>query len=129
MNNVVLVGRLTKDVDLRSTAGGTSVCTFTLAVDRRFKGKDGDKQADFIPVVAWRQLADLCSKYLSKGQQAAVRGSLQIRSYEDKNGNKRTIAEVVAEEVKFFDSGQKKERDNDYVPQFEDIEDDENLPF
>ncbi len=106
MNRVILIGNLVADPELRTTGSGTSVSTFRLAVQRRFGNKDGEKQTDFINIVAWRQLGELCSKYLTKGQQAAVCGSLQIRNYEDANGVKRTTAEVIADDVQFLRGGQ-----------------------
>ena len=99
LNRIVLIGRLTKDVDLRSTQNGASVATFTLAVDRAFSKS---KETDFIPVVVWRAQAESCAKYLSKGKLAAVDGRLQIRTYEANDGSKRTIAEVVADDVRFL---------------------------
>jgi len=102
LNRIVLIGRLTKDPELRYTpTGGAAVTTFTLAVDRRFK-QQGQQEADFIPVVAWKQLAETCAKYLGKGRQVAVEGRLQIRSYEDREGVRRTAAEVVADNVQFL---------------------------
>ena len=100
MNQCQLMGRLTADPELKTTPQGTSVCVFTLAVDRRF---DKEK-ADFIRIVAWRSTAEFCSKYFHKGQKIAVVGSIQTRSYEDKEGKKRSAVEVVAESVYFADS-------------------------
>ncbi len=105
MNTVILIGNLTADPELRTTGSGTPVCTFRLAVQRRFASKDGERQTDFINIVAWRQLGELCAKYLTKGQKAAVNGSLQIRNYEDKDGNKRIAAEVIADDVQFLSGG------------------------
>ena len=102
MNKITLLGRLTADPELRSTQNGTAVCTFALAVDRRFAREDGEREADFIPVVVWRGLAETCGKYLAKGKKAAVCGSLQTRKYDDKQGNKRTALEVIADEVEFL---------------------------
>lgn len=102
MNKVMLIGNLTRDPETRSTPNGVSVCSFSIAIDRRFKNADGSKQTDFIPIVAWRQLADLCGRYLAKGRKVAVEGSLQVRSYEDKQGNKRTAFEVVADQIEFL---------------------------
>jgi single-strand DNA-binding protein len=139
MNKVILIGNLTADPELRTTPSGTPVCTFRLAVERRFTSKDGEKQTDFINVVAWRQLGEVCAKYLQKGRQAAVSGSLQIRQYEDKDGVKRTAAEVVAEDVQFLRDGSRSgggERPplppepaahGDFAP-FTDVDDD-SLPF
>lgn len=100
MNRAILIGRLTKEPELKATASGVSVCTFTLAVDRRFK-QEGP-EADFIPVVVWRTQAENCAKYLHKGSQASVCGSIQTRSYDDKNGNKVYVTEINAEEVQFL---------------------------
>ena len=102
LNRIVIIGRLTRDPELRSTANGTPVCTFTLAVDRSFKSASGERETDFIPVVVWRQLGETCGRYLAKGKLAAVDGRLQIRSYKDKDGNNRIAAEVVADNVRFL---------------------------
>jgi single-strand DNA-binding protein len=103
LNSVNLVGRLTKDPELRYVPGsGIPVATFTLAVDRNFKNSQGDKEADFIPIVVWRNLAEHCAKYLGKGRLAAVSGRIQTRSWEDDNG-KHYKTEVVADEVTFLD--------------------------
>lgn len=129
MNRITLVGRLTRSPELLVTSGGVSVARMTVAVDRRYKDANGDKQTDFINVVAWRTLADNCCRYLTKGKQVAVEGSLQIRTYEDKDGNKRTAAEVVADNVEFLSpaSERKQERIEDLPPADED--DDMELPF
>jgi single-strand DNA-binding protein len=105
LNKVVLIGRLTRDPELRSTPNGISVATFTLAVDRGFSSKQGEKEADFIPIVTWRQLADNCAKYLKKGRLAAVAGRIQTRSYDGQDGQKRYVTEIVADEVKFLEWG------------------------
>ena len=102
LNRIVIIGRLTRDPELRSTANGTPVCTFTLAVDRSFKSASGERETDFIPVVVWRQLGETCGRYLAKGKLAAVDGRLQIRTYQAQDGSKRTAAEVVAENVRFL---------------------------
>lgn len=102
LNRSVIIGRLTKDPELRTTSNGTPVTTFTVAVDRDRKNANGEKETDFIPVVTWRGLAESCEKYLSKGKLAAVEGRLQIRSYEDQKGIKRTVAEIVADNVQFL---------------------------
>ena len=101
LNRSVCIGRLTRDPELRSTTNGTAVATFTVAVDRDFKGQNGEKETDFIPVVVWRGLAETCGRYLSKGKMVAVDGRLQIRTYE-KDGQKRTVAEIVADNVQFL---------------------------
>lgn len=102
LNRVILIGRLTRDPELRYTANGSAVANFTLAVDRNFKNSQGERETDFIVVIAWRQLGERCSTYLSKGKLAAVDGRLQIRSYETQDGQKRTVAEVIAEDVRFL---------------------------
>ena len=105
LNHIVIMGRLVADPDLRTTPGGVTVATIRLAVDRDFKNKQtGERETDFINVVAWRQTAEFISRYFSKGRMAVVEGRLQIRQYTDKDGNKRTIAEVVADNVYFGDS-------------------------
>ena len=104
LNKVVLIGRLTKDPESKVFDSGSEVCTFTLAVDRNFKGQDGEKATDFIPIVAWRKTAELCGKYLEKGRQTAVSGRIQTRSYKAKDGTMRYVTEVVAEEVTFLGS-------------------------
>jgi single-strand DNA-binding protein len=112
MNQVVLMGRLTRDPELRHTQTGTPVSSFSLAVDRGFGSKDGgERQTDFIDIVAWRNTAEFVSKYFVKGQMAAVTGRLQIRDWTDKDGNKRRSAEVIADNVYFTDS--KKSREGD----------------
>ena len=102
LNRIVLIGRLTRDPSLRYTNSGLAVCSMNLAVDRKFKNAAGEKETDFIDIVAWRQLGENCANYLSKGKLAAVEGSLQIRSYEDKDGNRRRVAEVLADSVQFL---------------------------
>lgn len=103
MNKVFLIGNLTRDPELKSTSAGTPVCNFTVAVNRRFRNSQtGQQETDFLNVVAWRQLAELCSRYLSKGRKVAVTGSIQTRTYEAKDGTKRTAWDIVAEEVEFL---------------------------
>ena len=101
-NRVILIGRLTRDPELRYTANGSAVASFALAVDRNFRSANGERETDFINIVAWRNLGERCSEYLSKGKLAAVEGRLQIRSYEGQDGVKRTVAEVVADDVRFL---------------------------
>ena len=111
LNQIVIMGRLVRDPELRRTGSGTAVTSFTLAVDRDFSGKDStEKETDFIECVAWRQTGEFVSKYFTKGRMAVVAGRLQIRNWTDKDGNKRRSAEVVAENVYFADS--KKETDS-----------------
>ena len=102
LNRVVLIGRLTKDPELKYTPNGVAVTSFALAVDRNFKSAQGEKETDFINILVWRQLAENCANFLAKGKLAAVDGRLQIRSYEGQDGQKRTMAEVVAENVRFL---------------------------
>ena len=105
LNHIVIMGRLTRDPELRRTGSGVAVASFTLAVDRDFSGKDGsEKETDYIDCVAWRQTGEFVSKYFTKGRMAVVSGRLQIRSWTDKDGNKRRTAEVVADNVYFGDS-------------------------
>jgi single-strand DNA-binding protein len=101
LNHVVLIGRLTRDPELRHTATGTAVTNFTVAVDRRPK-PDGTKEADFVRVVVWSKVAESCAAYLSKGKLIAVAGRLQVRNYQDQSGQNRTSTEVVAESVQFL---------------------------
>ena len=103
LNRIVLIGRLTKDVDLRFTASGKPTANFTLAVDRPYRNQQGGKEADFIPVVVWNKLAEHCANYIGKGRLVAVDGRLQIRSYDGNDGQRKYITEVVAETVKFLD--------------------------
>ena len=105
LNKIFIMGRLTRDPELRHTQTGTAVATFSLAVDRDFKDKStGERATDFIDVVAWRQTGEFVSRYFTKGRMAVVEGRLQMRDWTDKDGNKRTTAEVVAENVYFGDS-------------------------
>ena len=110
LNHIVLMGRLTRDPELRRTGSGIAVASFSLAVDRDFgsSANNGEKETDFIDIVAWRNTAEFVSKYFTKGRMAGVSGRLQIRNWQDKEGNKRSSAEVVADNVYFGDS----KRDN-----------------
>ena len=131
MNKVFLVGRLTKDVEIRSTNSGKSVATFSLATDRRMKNAAGEKVSDFHNIVVWGSLAELCEKYLNKGDQASVVGEIQNRSYDAKDGSKRYITEVVADEVQFLSpkgAKVKAEADESSTKGFTEINDSE-LPF
>lgn len=110
LNKIFLMGRLTRDPELRHTQTGTAVASFTLAVDRDFKDKQsGERACDFINVVAWRQTGEFVSRYFTKGRMAVVEGRLQMRDWTDKDGNKRTAAEVVADNVYFGDSKKESE--------------------
>lgn len=137
MNKVFLTGNLTKDPELTTTNSGISLCKFTLAVQRRFAGNDGEREADFLQIIAWRGLADNCYKFLKKGSKAGVTGSIQTRQYDAPDGTRRYMTEITADEVEFLStrsggdeaestkpSGTKEE----VVTKFEPIDDD-NLPF
>lgn len=111
MNQFYGIGNLVRDPEVRTTNAGIKVCNFTIAINRRMKN-NGEQQTDFLNIVAWRQLAELCEKYLSKGKKVAVIGSIQVRNYEDKNGVKRTSWDILADEVEFLshaDKGARKE--------------------
>ena len=112
LNKIILMGRLTRDPELRRTQSGTAVTSFSLAVDRDFKSQNGEKETDFIDVVAWRSTAEFVSKYFTKGRMAVVEGRLQIRDWTDRDGGKRRSAEVIADNVYFGDS--KREGGSDY---------------
>lgn len=128
LNHIVLMGRLCADPELRRTNSGTPVTSFTLAVDRDFKSQSGEKEADFVPVIAWRNTAEFVSKYFTKGRMAVVDGRLQMRNWTDKDGNKRTTAELVAENVYFGDT--KREDSRHSEPEYKEIqEEDGDLPF
>lgn len=109
-NKIILIGRLTADPEMRFTPSGVPVAKFTLAVNRTFSNKQGDRETDFIDVVAWRGLAETCANNIKKGYMVAVDGRLQIRSYDDNQGIRRKAAEVVADTVRFLDRG----RDSQY---------------
>ena len=104
LNHIVLMGRLTRDPELRRTGSGVAVASFTLAVDRDFAAQGAERETDFVDIVAWRNTAEFVSKYFTKGRMAVVSGRLQIRNWQDKDGNKRRSAEVVANDVYFGDS-------------------------
>ena len=140
MNKVFLIGNLTKDPELSTTNSGINYCRFTLAVPKRF-AQAGERDAEFINIVVWRVQADNCHKYLKKGSQCAVVGSIQTRSYEDNNGVKRYVTEIVAENVEFLGRANSSSNDDEYsapvsqpktskpaIDKLEPIEDDE-LPF
>ncbi|MFP4975110.1 single-stranded DNA-binding protein [Paenibacillus sp. CN-4] len=106
LNRVILIGRLTRDPELRYTPAGVAVTQFTLAVDRPFTGQGGEREADFIPVVTWRQLAETCANYLRKGRLTAVEGRIQVRNYENNEGRRVYVTEVIADNVRFLESSQ-----------------------
>ena len=115
LNKIFIMGRLTRDPELRRTQSGTAVTSFTLAVDRDFKSQSGEKETDFIDVVAWRSTAEFAAKYFTKGRMAIVEGRLQIRPWTDKEGNSRRSAEVVADNVYFGDSKRDGATGGDYA--------------
>lgn len=117
LNRVILIGRLTRDPELRYTPAGVAVTQFTLAVDRPFTSEGGEREADFIPCVAWRQLAETVANNLSKGRLVAAEGRIQIRNYENNEGKRVYVTEVIVDNVRFLDSPKKSERD-DAPPDF-----------
>ena len=134
LNKIIIMGRLTRDPELRRTQSGTAVTSFSLAVERDFKEQNGEKKTDFIEVVAWRNTAEFVGKYFTKGRMAVVEGRLQIRDWTDRDGGKRRSAEVIAESVYFGDSKRDGDgnREPDYPPRndlAEISEDDDDLPF
>ena len=132
LNKVIIMGRLTRDPELRRTQSGTAVTSFTLAVDRDFKSQSGEKETDFIDVVAWRNTGEFAAKYLAKGRTAAVEGRIQVRDWQDKDGNRRKAVEVVADNVYFADSKREsKPQETRAVndQEFAEIDDDGDLPF
>jgi len=134
LNKIILMGRLTRDPELRRTQNGTAVTSFSLAVDRDFKSQSGEKETDFIDIVAWRGTAEFVSKYFTKGRMAVVEGRLQIRDWTDRDGGKRRSAEVVADIVRFGDTKRDDAPKSD-IPSTLDIEfedmgyDESDLPF
>ena len=130
LNSVVLIGRLTADPEHKQTPSGVSVTSFSIAVDRNYIDKDGNRQTDFINIVAWRNTADFICRYFSKGRMIAIEGSIQTRKYEDKDGNKRTAFEVIANRV--FPCGDKPTKGTTggsiNESDFEEVPDDD-LPF
>lgn len=136
LNKIFIMGRLTRDPELRRTQNGAAVTSFSLAVDRDFKNADGSKDTDFINVVAWRGAAEFVAKYFSKGRMAVVEGRLQMRDWTDRDGNKRRNAEVLADNIYFGDSKKDTEdRDERYGGEgrssgfSESDEEDEDFPF
>ena len=131
LNHIVMMGRLTRDPELRQTGSGTSVASFTIAVDRDRKTAEGEKETDFIDVVAWRHTAEFVSKFFTKGKLAVVSGRLQIRSWTDKDGNMRRTDEIVADNVYFGDSKKDTADSSNGFGEFPvvDSNDDDDLPF
>lgn len=135
MNRAILIGNLTRNPDMHTTNSGISVCRFTVAVQRRYQNADGEREADFIPVVCWRQLAEICGKHLAKGRKVGVSGYIQTRNYEAKDGSKRTMTEVVADEVEFLtpkESGSdvgSQQQPGTFEGDYGELIDDSELPF
>ena len=130
LNHITIMGRMTRDPELRYTNAGTAVASFALAVDRDFKGQNGQKETDFIECTAWKGTAEFVSKYFAKGRMAVVEGRLQIRDWTDKQGNKRKSAEVVVSNIYFGDSRREEERHEDdfQEPDFEEMDEDDSTP-
>ena len=135
MNKVILIGNLTRDPELTETPSGVAVCRFAIAVSRDYASADGNRETDFFNITVWRGRAEVCGKYLKKGSKVAVVGSLQTRSYEDKDGIKRNVIDVIASEVEFLTPKSVQGEDDEPVvstrrerPQLEAI-DDNQLPF
>ena len=134
LNRVVLIGRLTKDPELRYTQNGVAVTSFTLAVDRTFKNAKGEKEADFIPCVVFSQLAELCANYLAKGKLAAIDGRIQVRSYDAQDGQKKWVTDVVGENVRFLspkdnNSSGTSATPNDFGSFAHEVSLDDDIPF
>lgn len=138
MNKVYLIGNLTRDPELSETPNGIFLCRFAIAVNRNYSS-DGERQTDFFNITVWRTQAENCGRYLKKGSKVAIVGSLQNRTYEDKNGNKRSVTDIVASEVEFLSSRSSQENQDDEIPrstsrvgkkpELEVMADDDNLPF
>ena len=126
MNKAIIIGRSTKDAEVRSTTTSKQVASFTLAVDRDFKNAQGEKEADFIPCVVWGKLSEVCEKYVTKGKQLAVAGRIQTRNYEDKNGQRRYITEVIVSDLQLLGSRQDAQQPQE--PEFTEVDNSE-LPF
>ncbi|MCI8343634.1 MAG: single-stranded DNA-binding protein [Clostridia bacterium] len=142
MNKVFLIGNLTRDPELSETSGGVSVCHFSIAVNRNYTGSDGERQTDFFNVTAWRGLADTIARFTKKGHKVAVSGSVQIRNYEDNQGNKRTAIDVIAQDIEFLTSKSAAGSNDDFYdapqsssapakkkPTLQSFDDDGDIPF
>ena len=132
MNRIILLGRLVRDPEVRVTPTERTVCTFTLAVDRPFTAKNGQREADFINIVTWNKTAELCGNSLTKGQRALVEGRLQIRSYDGKDGNKHYVTEVIADRVEFIERKEKsaQKAESEAMEGFgSEVQFDEEIPF
>lgn len=129
LNKASLVGRLTRDPELRYLGNGTPVANFTLAINRTFKNKNGEREADFINIVVWRRQAENCAKYIGKGSLVAISGRIQSRSYENADGQRRYVTEVVADEVHFLDSKNSQNRDTQHGDYSSDNYDTNDVPL
>ncbi|MDR0425699.1 MAG: single-stranded DNA-binding protein [Clostridiales bacterium] len=143
MNKCFFIGNLTRDPEHKTTGTGVSVCNFSVAVNRTYQNANGEREADFINIVAWRGLADNCSKYLTKGSKVCVVGQMQNRSYDDKEGNKRYVTEIIADDVEFITpksesggggyaqqgGGERAPQSNRKVSELEAMDADDDLPF
>lgn len=135
MNKVILIGNLANDPESRTTQSGIAQCTFRLGVQRRFANAQGQREADFLPIVCFRQTAEICAKYLAKGRKVAVEGSIQTRSYDAQDGTKRYVTEIIADNVEFLGGGERTAQAGAQQPTqapaeggFTEVDDDE-LPF
>ena len=126
MNKVIIIGRTTKDVELKQTTTGTSVAEFSIAVRRAFKNANGENESDFFNCIAFSKLAETISRYVKKGDQVGIEGRLQTRNYTNKEGKKVYVTEIIVENVEFL---QNKKQDEQNVPHFEEIDTDSDLPF
>ena len=115
MNKAILIGNLANDPETRTTQSGITQCSFTLAVSRRFANQQGVREADFLRIICWRQTAELCARYLSKGRKVAVEGSIQTRSYDAQDGSKRYVTEIIADSVEFLGSRDEAQRSGNYA--------------
>ncbi|MDN4069974.1 single-stranded DNA-binding protein [Paenibacillus vini] len=137
LNRVILIGRLTRDPELRYTPSGVATTGFTLAVDRPFTSQGGEREADFIQVVTWRQLAETCANYLKKGRLTAVEGRIQVRNYENNEGKRVYVTEVIADNVRFLESSNRESSNRSERPDNDPFQDDgkpidisnDDLPF
>ncbi len=135
MNKVYLIGNLTRDPELSETSSGVAFCRFAIAVNRTFVNADGNRDADFFNITVWRNQAENCGKFLKKGSKVAIVGSLQNRTYEDKEGVKRTVTDIVANEIEFLSTNNRGDELEMSQPikkgklELEEVESDDNLPF
>ena len=135
MNKVFLIGNLTRDPELTETPSGIAVCRFSIAVSRDYANSEGNRETDFFNITVWRGRAENCGKYLKKGNKVAIVGSLQTRSYEDKDGIKRNVTDIIASEVEFLNTNRSDEEGQDVKPvkkerlSLEPVESDDDLPF